>query len=199
MTPFGEGLGAGDRHHPALVVRAVARDVDDPAGGVDAALAEELHGEVDRARDRGALGATHRLGRHLLGKSGSALGAVEDAPRHDHPLVPGAGPFEVDDRDLAEQAAPDGVVDLGRAEGIGEALPLQRELVHVHRVGDVDRDHEGEVDLGIGAGRRSGRDREQDREARQRAADDGAEHVGLLDCGNVASIGAARNRRPITF
>ena len=114
-------------------------------------------------------------------KSGSALGAVEDAPRHDHPLVPGAGPLEVDDRDLAEHAAPDRVVDLGRAEGIGEALPLQRELVHVHRVGDVDRDHEGEVDLGIGAGRRSGRDGEQDREARQRAADNGAEHVGLLD------------------
>ena len=68
VTPFGQGLGAGDRHHPALVVRAVARDVDDPAGGVDAALAEELHGEVDRARDRGALGATHRLGRHLLGE-----------------------------------------------------------------------------------------------------------------------------------
>ena len=88
-------------------------------------------------------------------------GPSRTRPGHDHPLVPGAGPFEVDDRDLAEHAAPDRVVDLRGAEGLGEAFPLQRELVHVHRVGDVDRDHEGEVDLGVGAGRRSGRDGEQ--------------------------------------
>ena len=62
----------------------------------------------------------------------------------------GARPFHVGHGDLAQHPAADGVVDERRAEGLGEALPLQGLLVRVHGEGDVDGDDEGEVDLRLG-------------------------------------------------
>jgi hypothetical protein len=37
-----------------------------------------------------------------------------------------------------------------RTERLGEALALEFMLVRVHRVGDVHRNDEGEIDLGLG-------------------------------------------------
>jgi hypothetical protein len=52
-------------------------------------------------------------------------------------------------------------VDERRAERLGEALALQRLLFRIHRVRDVDGEHEREVDFGLGPGGEDGERQEQ--------------------------------------
>src|SRR5215213_2482673 len=160
---LGDRLVACRRHDAALVVRPVAGDVDDLAGRREAAVGEEPDREVDGARDRGPRGASRRLLGKRAGERHGALRVVDHRPRQEHLLVGGAGPFHVDDADAPDHAAPDGLVDGGRAEGLDKALALQLLLVGVHRVRHVDRDHEREVDLGLGSGNRRARDHKADR------------------------------------
>jgi hypothetical protein len=54
-------------------------------------------------------------------------------------------------------------VHLPRPEGADEAFPLQGLLLRIHGVGDVDRDDEGEVHLGLGGG---GERRDKERRCR---------------------------------
>src|SRR5215217_5027498 len=143
---LGDRLVARRRHDAALVVRPIAGDVDDLAGRREAAVGEEPDREVDRARDRGPRGAPGRLLGKRAGKRHGALRVVDHRPRQEHLLVGGAGPFHVDDADAPDHAAPDGVVDGGRAEGLDKALALQLLLVGVHRVRHVDRAHDPKAD-----------------------------------------------------
>ena len=148
--------------------------------GLDAALVEQLHAEIDRARDRGALRPAQGRRGDLVGEGQDALRVVEDRPGHDDLLVVGAGPFEIGDGDPAEHAAPDRVVHQRRPERLGEALALQRLLLGIHRVGDVDREHEREIDLGLGARPAAARGQAQDSPAGE-TVEATPNHRGLLE------------------
>ena len=77
---------------------------------------------------------------------------LDHGPGHDDLLIPGPGPFDVHHRNASQHALPDGLVHLGGPEGLDEALPLEFLLVRLHRQGDIDGQHEREIDLGLGAG-----------------------------------------------
>ncbi len=122
----------------------------------------------------------------LSAKARIDFGIVEDRPGHDHLLVVGAGPFDIGDGDPAEHAATDRVVDERRLERLRKSLALQGLLLRIHRIGDVDRDHEREIDLRIGAGREDG-ERQKEREPEDEAVETTHNHRGLLNrCRSVA-------------
>ena len=77
-----------------------------------------------------------------------------------------ARPFDIGDGDPAVGPGADGGEHLRVQEGLDIALALQRLLVDVHRARDVDREHELEIDRGLGggagrAGRRAARPRKK--------------------------------------
>src|SRR5580700_495284 len=85
-------LVARDRDGRAVVVGAVAGNVDDAAQALIRTVFEQRHGEIDRARDRGARGAADRRLQDLGGDGVSAFRAVDHAPGDDDLLVAGGGP-----------------------------------------------------------------------------------------------------------
>jgi hypothetical protein len=61
-------------------------------------------------------------------------------------LVVLAGPFKINDGDLAVRTLAQRAQEFARIQRLHIALALQRLLFRVHRVGDVDRDHQFDVD-----------------------------------------------------
>ena len=140
--------GAGDRR--ADVVGAVAGDVDDAAGAGDGAVLDQRGGEAERARDRGAAAAHHRGRLDLVGERRGGFGAVDDPPGDQRAVLRLGRPFEIGDRDLAGGPGGHRPDQVGVAEGGGVAVALHRELGHVHRARDIDREHDLGVDRGAG-------------------------------------------------
>ena len=142
------------RHQRAVVVDAVAGHVDHPADAAIAAALEQRRGEQQRARDRGARGARVARAADVGGKAIGRFRPVDQPPRHDDLLVVHAGPFEIGHGDAAVHALLQRLQEFARRERRHIAFALQRLLLGIHRIGNVDREH----DLGV------------DRDGRRRAA-----------------------------
>ena len=134
-------------HGAPVIVGAVAGDVDDAAQWRDIALLEQGDGKVDRAGDRGAPAPPGRGLAELLGEGDRRLRRLDHCPGPDDVLEIAAGPFEIGNGDLADRPLGDGIVQLFRSKRLDIAVALQSELVEVHRIGDVDRQHQRDVDL----------------------------------------------------
>ena len=130
----------------AGIIGAVARHVDHPAQAAIAAMVEQRLGESEPAGNRGARGAPVRRGGDLGGDAVRRLRAFDQPPRHDDLLVELAGPLEIGDGDLAVGALAQRAHEFARGQRLDVALALQRLLLRVHREGNVDRDHQFDVD-----------------------------------------------------
>ena len=90
---------------------------------------------------------------------------VEQGPAAVDPAPPAPGPFEIAHRDAPQQAALDGADHLRVAQGGDVAVALDAQLLEVHRAGDVDGQHQLDVDLGrVLCGQRARRQRRGDGE-----------------------------------
>ena len=111
-------------------------------------LVEQRHGEVDRTRNRGTRRAADRGLHDFIGDGICRLGPIDHAPGDDDLLVGGCRPFEIGDRDPAVRAALQRLQEFLGDDRLRITLPLQREFIHVHRIGDVDGEDEFDVDGG---------------------------------------------------
>ena len=148
----------------ALVVHSIARDVDHPPQGLGVALSEKPNSEVDCTGDGGAGSATDRGLGQLRSELHGVLRSLDHRPGHDDVLNERTGPFGIDDGDSRQGTLPNGVVDFRRLKGQDESLPLDPLFLGVHRPRDVDREHEGKVDLGLGKPRRRSRKQRTERQ-----------------------------------
>ena len=124
--------------------------------------------------------ASQRRTRDVAGDRVGGFRPVDHAPRHHHVLDMRARPFEVSDRDLAMHALLERLHELARGERGDVAFRLQRLLFRVHRIGDVDREHELDVDRDrarpvVDAQRRDWRRNPADADERKRRQTDGGE------------------------
>jgi hypothetical protein len=85
-----------------------------------------------------------------LSSNSCRFGAVDQTPWNDDFLVGGSRPFEVGHQDPAVRAVLQRLQELLGDDGLRVALALQRQFVHVHRVRDVDRENEFDVDGRMG-------------------------------------------------
>ena len=102
------------------------------------ALVEQRHREIDRAGDRRARGAADRRLQDLGGHGIGAFGPVDDAPGDDDLLVGRGGPFEIGHGHLAVRTGLQRLQEILRHDRLRIAFALDRKLVHVHGIGDVD-------------------------------------------------------------
>ena len=137
---------AGDDDRGAVVVRTIAGNIDHAPDAPMRVLVEQLHGEIDRARDRGARRPADRRPHDFIGDGVGRFRAVDQPPRNDDFLVGGSRPLEIGHRDLAVRAVLQRLQKFLGDDGLRVALALQREFVHVHRVGDIDGENEFDVD-----------------------------------------------------
>ena len=105
--------------------------------------------EQQRAGNRRAIGAAQRRSSDLIGDRTRRRSAIDNPPGHDDALVLHAGPFEIGDGDLAMHALLQRVEKFRRRQAEDVALALQRLLVRIHRVGNIDGDDEFDVDIGL--------------------------------------------------
>jgi hypothetical protein len=87
-------------------------------------------------------------------------------------LLAGTCPFDVSHRNLAERTAPQCVDELLGRDRENVALALQSQFVVIHRVRDIDGEHEFDINRrplvgGIRRRTRKHRERHDDRPARQ--------------------------------
>ncbi len=129
---------AGDDDGGAVVVRTIAGNVDDAAQAPMRVLVEQRHREIDRARDRGARRPADRRLHDFVGDGIRRFRPLDHPPRDDDLLVGGCRPFEIGHRDLAVRAALQRLQELLGDDGLRVTLALDRQFVHVHRIGDVD-------------------------------------------------------------
>ena len=148
--PFSSAASRATTTGRAVVVRAVAGNIDHAPQAPMRVLVEQRHGEIDRARDRGARRAADRGLHDFSGDGVRRLGPVDQAPRDDDFLVGGGRPLEIGHRDLAVRAVLQRLQKFLGDDGLRVAFALQREFVHVHRIGDIDGEDEFDVDGRIG-------------------------------------------------
>jgi len=79
-------------------------------------------------------------------------------PRQADTLIPRACPFKIEDGDPADAAGLNGGEDFGMTERAHISVALQPLLCEVHRVRNVDRQHQFEIDINRSSCRRGGRD-----------------------------------------
>ena len=101
-------------------------------------LVEQRHREIDRARNRGARRPADRRLHDFIGDGIRRFRALDHPPRDDDLLVGGSRPLEIGHRDLAVRAALQRLQELLGDDGLRVTLALDRQFVHVHRIGDVD-------------------------------------------------------------
>jgi hypothetical protein len=82
-------------------------------------------------------------------KAERILRLLDHGPGDDDLLIRGTGPFDIHDCNTAQHAFADGVMDLRGSECLNEALPLEVLLVRLHGQGDIHRQHERQIDLGL--------------------------------------------------
>ena len=109
-------------------------------------LVEQRHREIDRARDRGARGPADRGLHDLVGDGVGGFRAVDHPPGNDDLLVAGGRPFEIGHGDLAVRAALERLQKFLGDDGLRITLALDRQLIHVHRIGDIDGEHQFDID-----------------------------------------------------
>ena len=144
--PFSSAASRATTTGGAVVVRAVAGNIDHAPHAAMRVLVEQRHGEIDRARDRGARRPADRRLHDLVGDGVGRFGPVDQPPRNDDLLVGGCRPLEIGHRDLAVRAGLQRLQEFLGDDGLRVALALHRQFVHVHRVGDVDGENEFDVD-----------------------------------------------------
>ena len=85
-----------------------------------------------------------------LATASAVSGPVDHPPGNDDLLVGGGRPFEIGHRDLAVRAALQRLQEFLGDDRLRVALALDREFIHVHRIGDVDGKDQFDVDGRIG-------------------------------------------------
>ncbi len=96
-----------------------------------------------------------RYGARAISAATASAASGPSISRHgiDDLLVELPGPFEISDGDLAVRALAQRGEEFLRGQRLHIAFALQRLLVGVHRIGDVDGDDQFDVDgNGLGAG-----------------------------------------------
>ena len=109
-------------------------------------LVEQRHREIDRARDRGARRPADRRLQDLVGDGIGGFRAVDHPPGNDDLLVARCGPFEIGHRNLAVRAGLQRLQKFLGDDGLRVALALERQFVHIHRIGNIDREHQFDID-----------------------------------------------------
>ena len=137
---------AGDIDRRPLVVRTVARNVDDALHAAELAFGEQIGAEFERGRNRGAARAVGRLGRELRRHALGVLARGDDRPRHDDMMRGRSGPFEIGDGDLAVGAFRDRLQHAVMRECRGIAVALDLQFVRRHGERHVDGQHQLDVD-----------------------------------------------------
>ena len=187
---------------PAVVVAAVAGDVDHQAFALVAAAAEQLHRIVDGAGDRGA---AVRLDRHFRELAGEGVGrgrVLDQRPADQRELQAGGRPLDVAERDAAVVPRLDRLDDARIGQGLDIALALETRFVRVDRARDVDREDELEIHGKRCGGRRrqkKGEEREDPPHGRSLAQPHGGCHAGRLRHGISRRPGCrgSPRRRPM--
>ena len=145
-----------DGNDLAVIVGAVAGNIDHPPDTAIAAIVEKPGAELDRTRNRGARRAPVGRRRQLADKGVGAFRSLDHAPGDDHLLLVIARPFQIRDRDLADHALAHGIEKFARGEPADIAFALQRQLLRIHGIGNVDRNDELDIDRDAGRlGRRA--------------------------------------------
>ena len=150
MMPFSSAASRAERDRRAVVVGTVAGNIDDAPQAAMRILVEQRHREIDRARDRGARRPADRRLHDLGGDGIGGFRAVDHPPGNDDLLVARGRPFEIGHRNLAVRAGLQRLQKLLGDDGLRVALALDRQFVHVHRIGDIDREHQFDIDRGVG-------------------------------------------------
>ena len=112
VMPFASAASRATGDRRAVVVGAVAGNIDDAPQPVIRIFVEQRHREIDRAGDRGARGAADRRLQDFVGDRVRGFRAVDQPPGNDDLLVARGRPFEIGHRDLAVRAgssAPAGI------------------------------------------------------------------------------------------
>ena len=82
-------------------------------------------------------------------RKGQAIGRLlDDGPGDDDLLIERSGPLHVDHGDAPQHAPADRLMDLGGLERLDEAVSLELLLIRLHGEGDIDRQHQREIDPG---------------------------------------------------
>ena len=142
-----------------VIVGAVAGNIDHAADAAETAILEQLRAEFDRAGNRRARRASIRRRRDLADERIRRFRPLDQPPRHDHAPLAIAGPFEIGDGDLAVDALAQGLQEFARSQRLDITLALQRLLVRIHRIGNVDPERELDIDRNAGLFRGRAADR----------------------------------------
>src|SRR5882757_9183867 len=135
---------ADDRR--AVIVGTIAGNVDDAAQALIRIFVEQRHREIDRAGYRRARGPADRGLHDLVGDGVRRFRAVDHPPGNDDLLVARRRPFEIGDRDLAVRKALQRLQEFLRDDGLRVTLALYRELIHIHRIGNIDGENQFDID-----------------------------------------------------
>ena len=146
VMPFSSAASRALDDRRAVVVRTVAGNIDDATQAPIRILLEQRHREIDRAGDRGARGAADRRLHDFVGDRVRRLRAVDHPPRNDDLLVARCRPFEIGHGDLAVRPGLQRLQEFLGDDGLRVAFALDRQFVHVHRVGDVDGEDQFDID-----------------------------------------------------
>src|ERR1700675_1274789 len=142
----------------SVVVRPIARNIDDAPQPVIGILFEQLQCEINRTGNRGTRTSTNRCFHDLGGHGIRRFRAVDHSPGNDDLLVARHRPLEISHGHLAARTGPQSLKEVFRDDGLRIALALNGKFVHIHRIGDVDSDNELDVYgwyivLGVGESR----------------------------------------------
>ena len=161
----------------AGIVGAVARHIDGAAHALEGSALELGHGEFEPGADRRAIRERARQFEHLIADLARRGRVADDRPVDDQLERACARPFDEADRDLAVRAGPDRLdhARIGQCRRV--ALALQLEFPRVDAARDVGGEHQQEIHVLVGAGRR-GKDGEESDEAENGSNQTG--HCGTL-------------------
>src|SRR5262249_43143648 len=129
----------------ALVVGAVAGDVDDAADAAVPAVLEKARAKQQRAGNRSTIGAAIRCTGYFRGDRLRAREPVDQPPRQQDFLIVGIGPFEVGQGDAGVDAGFERDQEFRRDQRGHVTFALERLLVRVHGIGHVDGENEFHV------------------------------------------------------
>ena len=144
--PFSSAASRAIGDGAAVVVGPVAGNIDDAPQAVIGVLVEQRHREIDRARDRGARRPSDRRLHDFVGDGVRRFRTVDQPPGNDDLLVARGRPLEIGHRDLAVRQALQRLQKFLRDDGLRVTFALDREFIHVHRVGDVDGEDQFDID-----------------------------------------------------
>ena len=146
VMPFSSAASRATGDRRAVVVGAVAGNIDDAAQAPMRIFLEQRHREIDRARDRGARRPADRGFHDFGGNRVRRFRSVDHPPGNDDLLVARCRPLEIGHRNLAVRAGLQRLQKFLGDDGLRVALALDGEFVHVHRIGDIDGENQFDID-----------------------------------------------------